>query len=484
MLDLTLNKELPVPLFRQLCDQLRDHIMAGRLATGFQLPSSREMALFCNIGRNTVAAAIDQLVMEGFLSASRGRRPRVSALPSVEKSVVSAEKKWVARHHPAQSQWAMRISKMDCPPPTLPRTFPFTPGFGDPREFPHDIWARCLRSGARRNAITPATRSPINCHRLQWALLRYLGRSKGIRATTSRIFILPSAQSALELIARTILNPGDVAWIESPGYRGVRAAIRSVGAHPVGVEVDRAGMSGDVRHGRPRVIFVTRSHQYPTGALMSVTRRQALLHMAAEHNALVVEIDYDSDFHYEGHRLTALQSLDTFGTGVVHVGTFAQTTFADIRVGYVIVPDWLVDIFHKAQHSTGQFVPAAAQEALATFVEDGHFLSHVRRMTRVYQCRRDYLVETLRGVLPHSIQISPPAGGMQLLLRLATDADDVVLAAALASENVIARSLSKNCLPIGAETGLVLGFAAWRPDEMWEGIQVLARLLQPRGTKR
>jgi len=299
------------------------------------------------------------------------------------------------------------------------------PAHADARAFPHEIWARCLRRAAR---LAPHGVSALNRTSLRAALLRHLVGHRGVRAEARQIIILPSAQSAIELTARIVLNGGDIAWVESLGYGGARAAMQAAGADVRGVMLDRSGLNWTGRRDRPRLIFVTPSHQHTTGLLMPINRRRELLRFASAAGAAVIEDDYDSEVHYDGRPVAALQGLDDAGR-VFYVGTFSKSTFADIRCGYVIVPPNLVDVFETAQRHSGQIVPITVQDALAQFIDDGHFAGHIRKMTRLYRVRRDHMVATLAANAGTHLTLEPPAGGVQLLAHLGARRDDCAIAA-------------------------------------------------------
>jgi GntR family transcriptional regulator/MocR family aminotransferase len=382
------------------------------------------------------------------------------------------------------SRWAERLRKADWPFVNEGEPRPFLPGLADARAFPHDIWARCLRRAAR-NALAsgaPASNRPS----LQAALLRHLVEHRGVRAEARQIIITPSAQASIELIARVLLDAGDIAWLESPGYGGARVALEAAGAVLRGVGLDRGGLSFKHRRDRPRLIFVTPSHQYPTGRLMPINRRQELLAFAGSVGAAIVEDDYDSEFHYDGRPVAALQGLDDTGS-VFYVGTFSKSTFADIRSGYAIVPGNLVNVFERAQRHSGQIVPAPLQDALAEFIDDGHFAAHIRKMTRIYRGRRDRLVQALGAAAGDALKIAPPAGGMQLVAHLDARHDDCDIMVRLAKAGVMARPLSRHFTGEITGQGLFLGFAAWNEREIDAGADVIGRVMRelpvPQGSR-
>ena len=449
-----------VALTRQLYDQLRATMLSGAWPPGHRLPSSRELARQLGLSRNTVSGVIDQLTMEGYLDVAQGRRPTVTA--SANPKLVGG--RTIARHAVKPlyiSHWGERLRGADWPfhegPPR-----PLAPAHADARAFPHDIWARCLRRAARHASHGIAG---VNRASLRSALLQHLVEYRGVRADSSQIIILPSAQSAVELTARLVLNAGDIAWVESPGYGGARTAMQSAGADVRGVKLDRGGLDWKGRRDRPRLIFVTPSHQHPTGRLMPINRRRELLRFANETGAAVIEDDYDSEIHYDSRPIAALQGLDDSGR-VIYIGTFSKSTFADIRCGYAIVPPDLVDVFETAQRHSGQIMPTPIQDALAEFIDEGHFAAHLRKMTRIYRSRRDRLIRALSEAAGAHLTLEPPAGGVQLLAHLDPRCDDRAIATRLATAGVTARPLSPHFTGEIGGRGLFLGFAAWNETEI------------------
>ncbi len=462
-------------LTRQLCAQVRALVATGRVSPGDRLPSSRVLADHLAVSRNTVSAAIDQLAAEGYLDTSRGRRPRiVDALAPSLISRAPVQRSSRVRGHPL-SAWARRIARSEWPFTREGRPRPFLPGVPDAREFPHAVWARCLRRAARHGGARGF--APHNRPALQAALIGHLRAHRGVDAEARQVVITPSAQAAIELVARVILNTGDVAWLESPGYGGARVALEAAGAQVRGVMVDENGLMPRGRPDRPRLIFVTPSHQYPTGRLMPIGRRLELLRFATSVGAAIVEDDYDSEFHYDGRPVAALQGLDGSGR-VVYVGTFSKSMLADLRVGYAVVPDGVVETFERAQRHTGHVVPAVVQDALSEFIGDGTYAAHVRRVTRIYRARRDRLVQALLSEVGDALVIEPPAGGMQMLVRCRARRDDRKVVAALADAGVTARPLSMHFIGRPPERGLFLGFAAWNEREIDAGARVIGTVVR------
>lgn len=471
---LDLSRRSDEPLTRGLTSHLRSLIADGRLQPGQRLPSSRTMARSLDVSRNTVSFAIEQLEAEGYLSVRRGRRPVVaeslSPFPKPRRDRV--------RPHSRDfrlSTWAAQLSHANWPPVYPGRPRAFQPGLADEREFPHDIWARCLRRAAA-NALRQKDRTP-NDPRLQAALLAHIAEARGIRAKAEQVIVLPSAQSAVALIARVMIDAGDVAWIESPGYGGARAALRSANAEVAGMPMDADGLKIAQHRRAPRLIFVTPSHQYPTGRLMPVGRRLELLQFASRTGAVIIEDDYDGEFQYDGRPIAAFAGLAPHDR-TIYLGTFSKAMFADIRAGYLIVPESLAPTFALAQRHLGLLVPVALQIALADFISAGTYRSHIRKMTRLYRARRDRLVEALAAETRQRLNVERPAGGMQLLARCGAAIDDVVLSEKLARAGVIARPLSEMLFHKSRERGLFLGFAAWNEGEIDAGARMIGKLVR------
>ncbi|MCK1746316.1 PLP-dependent aminotransferase family protein [Bradyrhizobium sp. 139] len=455
----------------QLTSQLRNLIATGRLGKGSALPSSRRLAGDLGVSRNTVTYAFEQLAAEGYLETSNGRRPvvaidggeRIEAAGAVAPSVRSGK--------PRLSPWASKLRQTDWPMSYQAPLRPLRPGHGDFREFPNEIWARCLR----RSAVRAAKREPgpVNRTRLREALAHYLATSRGVRATADQIMILPSAQAALTLIASVLISPGDEVWVEDPGYPGAAAAFRASGARVTGMKLDEQGMQRMPGLAAPKLIFMTPSHQHPTGRLMSLARRTEFLGLSRPGGSWIVEDDYDGEFHYDSRPVPALQGLDAHGR-VFYVGTFSKAMTSDIRLGYLVAPSVLVSTLEIAQRHIGLIASSHVQEALAEFIGDGHFLAHLRRMRRLYHARRDHLAEGLERHLGDVLSTEVPSGGIQLVARLKRGRADRAAVKRLVEAGVETRALSSLALGRPPDHGLLLGFAAWRENEISAALRTMA----------
>jgi GntR family transcriptional regulator/MocR family aminotransferase len=279
------------------------------------------------------------------------------------------------------------------------------------------------------------------------------------------------------LVANALLEPGDHAWVESPGYGGANVAFQAAGAIVSGIQLDSQGMAISSHKETPRLIFVTPSHQYPTGRLMPIGRRLELLRFAETAGACIIEDDYDGEFHYEARPVAALQGLAP-SPRVFYLGTFSKATYADIRIGYVVVPEALIDIFELAQRQMGILTSITIQDALAEFINAGAYLGHIRRMTRLYRGRRDRMLQALATETGNRLAVETPAGGMQLLARCRPQTNDQQLSARLLEAGVVSRALTRMLYHKTEERGLFLGFAAWNDKEIDQAARILGRIVR------
>ena len=357
---------------------------------------------------------------------------------------------------------------------------PFRPGLPALDAFPFEVWARLE---ARRWRLAPRHLldygDPAGHAPLRHAIAAYLGEARGVRCEWDRVIIVAGSQQGLDLAARVLLDPGDAAWIEAPGYPGARGALEAAGLRLVPVPVDADGL--DVEAGarlapRARLAYVTPSHQYPLGVTMSLARRLALLEWARQARAWIIEDDYDSEYRYVGRPLSALQGLDTAGR-VVYVGTLSKVLFPSLRLGYLVVPPSLVDVFAGARAIADRHAPLIAQAVLSDFIEDGHFARHIRRTRMLYAERQAALLDVARRELAGRLDVPAAGAGMHLGGWLPPGIRDRAAAQAAARHGVMAPPLSTYRMRPGGRGGLMLGYAAFTPREIRDAGRRLAQAL-------
>jgi len=321
--------------------------------------------------------------------------------------------------------------------------------------------------------------APAGQRALREAIATHVSASRGVRCSAEQVFVTTGTQQAFDEVLRLVVDPADDVWVEDPGYLGARRAVVGANARPVPVPVDDHGLdvaAGIARAPGARAVVLAPSHQYPLGVTLSLARRLGLLRWAGLARAIVIEDDYDSEFQHRGRPLMALQGLDTAGC-VVYVGTFSKSMFPGIRLGYTIVPPMLVDVFAAARASITTPAPAFEQAALAQFLADGHFATHLRRMRVAYRERGAALIAALEADCGGLVAPLPCHTGMQLVATLRVSASDrrVVEEAARAGVEVMA--LSTYGFARTRRNGLVLGFGCVHPSAMRSATQRLARAI-------
>jgi GntR family transcriptional regulator / MocR family aminotransferase len=481
--DLRLDPAAPHPLHHQLYDGLRTAILSGRLAAGARLPSTRALADELDVSRNTVLDAYAQLLAEGYAEGKVGSGTYVSrALPD-DLLHVHADRFAL----PATSERrgpSRRGALLAATPVSTAREYgrprAFGPGLAAFDTFPFEIWARLmLRRWRRPPPELLSYGDPAGYRPLREAIAAYLNAARGVRCTAEQVIVVAGSQQGLDLAARVLLDPGDPAWIEDPGYMGARGALGSAGARLVPVPVDAEGIdvaAGVERCAEARMAYVTPSHQFPLGVTMSLPRRLALLEWARRAGAWLLEDDYDSEYRYAGRPLPALQGLDGEGR-TVYLGTFSKVLFPSLRLGYMVVPSDLLDAFVSARALADRHGPSVEQATLADFIVEGHFARHIRRTRALYAARRAALMEAARHELAGLLDLAASDAGMHLVGWLPTGVDDRVASRRAAARGVDAPPLSAYAIGPLARGGLLLGYAAVDEREIREGVERLAAAL-------
>lgn len=465
---------------RSLHAQLRGAILDGRLAADTPLPSSRALAAQLGVARNTVVAAYDLLVAEGYLLPRRRARPVVA---QVRGRAAGA----TARVAPVDDTRVAPFWRTPflpaTPVPALPARS-FRQGVGDHVHFPHATWrrltARALQAFAKQPfAYPPAAGLPA----LRAAIARHVAVARAVACSPADVVATSGAHQAFDLLARLLVTPGSTrVAVEEPGYPPLRAAFAAAGAQLVPMPVDDEGLCVErLREAHADVVLATPSHQSPTGAALSLRRRIALLDLARSRNMVVVEDDYDGEFRFGGRPLDALQTLDRDGL-VFYVGTFSKTLFPALRQGFIVAPPWAREMLTQVKACVDSHSPAVTQAVLAAFVEEGHMARHVRRMHAIYATRRAALLEGI-AALDRWLRPIPSEAGMHMAARLRDPADARRVFAALREHAPGARSLADYAMAPLAEPGVVFGYGVIDADEIRERMRALRRALERTGRR-
>jgi GntR family transcriptional regulator / MocR family aminotransferase len=445
---ITLDPAEPGPLYLQIATRLRSAIATGALASGARLPSARTLSAQLGVARGTVDAAYDLLAGEGAIE------PRGAA-----GTVISVQ---VNGRTLAPAQRTLRLARPRVATPESP--LPFQRGLPALDAFPRKLWSALTAKAAR--AISEADLAyPDACGSLtlREEIVAYLGLARGIACAPHQVLVTTGYQGALTLVRQVLLRPADPVWVEDPGHPPAFQALEVGGASLVPVPVDAEGIrvtAGVAAAPRARLAVVTPTHQSPLGVSMSLPRRLALLAWAEDARAWVLEDDYDAEFRYTGPSPPSLKSLDR-GERVLFAGSFSKTLFPGLRLGYLVVPDSLIETITRAARLITRGPPLLEQNVTAEFMARGHFARHVKRMRGLYARRRAALVEALSGHFP----VELAAGGMHLLVRLPDGVDDGDVARRALAAELAPMALSSLSIAHHPGHALLLGFTNVREED-------------------
>ena len=345
--------------------------------------------------------------------------------------------------------------------------------------FPLALWAQIASRRLRRITIAQMIGSePMGFAPLREAIATYLRTARGVRCDARQVLIVSGTQETLDIVTRLFVDRGDRVAIENPGYLGAARIFESLGAKLSPLPVDAEGLvlrSAGLRGAR--LIYVTPAHQFPSGVSMSLQRRLDLLGWARNHGALVLEDDYDSEYRYSGKPIPALQGLDRHGV-VLFAGSFSKLLFPALRLGYLVVPEDLVDAVSTAKGIVSRHAPLLEQMVLHEFIEDGHFARHLRRMRDIYATRLAALLDYGKSQLAGLLEFSPIEAGLQTSAWLQRGIEDTAAVAAAAQRGVEVTPLSRYTRGPVTQHGLMLGFAAVDVPEIRRGVRELALALE------
>jgi GntR family transcriptional regulator / MocR family aminotransferase len=465
------------PLFKRIYAGLRTSILAGALPSRGKLPSTREVARQLGVSRTVVVLAYEQLLAEGFVSGRIGSGTYVAH--GISRMYGTRPEKPIdlklASFGGAAAQATARVSVRSQRRPALPYDFAYAGC--DAEAFPLQAWNRILLRCARKTPVSELDYGLAAGNlSLRQAICTHLRRSRAVQCDPSRIIVVNGSQQALDLITRVLIERGDAVAIENPAYQGTSEVLRTAGARLLPVPVDRQGLDPDRLPERARAVFVTPSHQFPTGATLSLERRIALLDWARRRNAVVVEDDYDGEFRYEGQPLESLQGLDR-DSRVIYVGTFSRTVFSSLRIGYLVAPSMLVPALTGAKWLCDRHTPNLEQQTLAEFIASGAYGRHLRRVQRRNAVRRRTLLDAVDKYLGNRVELTGDGAGAHVALwpRRRVSEESVVARAKLRGVGIY--GLATYHLQRPPRPGFMLGYSRLSDAQIHEGICRLAQLL-------
>jgi len=464
-----LDEDPAVPLYRRLYLALREAILAGRVRQ--RLPSTRRLAQDLGISRNSVATAFDLLQAEGYLSGRIGSGSYVADhLPDQPPAAVPS----APAEPPAPRRLARRVAALPEEPRDSSRVEPFAVAPAIWADFPWPVWSRLLARPWRHPApALAASLDRAGFPPLRRAVAELLGASRAMSCSPDQVLITGGSQQALDIACRLLADPGERVMVEDPGFHGADAAIIAAGGVPVPQPVDGEGLLVPDSLDGIRAVQVTPSRNFPLGSILSLPRRLALLQAASAADCWIIEDDFDAEFRYAGRPLASLFGLDR-DRRVLYAGTFSRTLFPAARLGYLVVPEALVEPARQVRDAADGGMGTTVQAALAAFIGEGHYGAHLRRQRLKLAAGRRLLTALLSEQLAEVLEIVPADGGLTLTALFRAPADDCLAVEALARIGIAARPLSSFYRAGPARHGLVLGFAGWREEEMTAAIGRMA----------
>lgn len=482
-LAIALDNNTAIPLHQQLYEELRRAILSGRLLPRQRIPSTRSLAKSLGISRTTVTSCYEQLLSEGYLETIVGSGTYVCAqLPDdlLHSTPVESVQKTVL---PIQlSKYAARLADMDTSlmsEPDLQISFRYgRPAFD---HFPMQTWRKLLSRHCRENStwLDYAT-DALGYKPLREAIARYLSRSRAVQCEPEQVIITNGTQQALYLIMRLSIELGDAIALEDPGYLSARRIFLSQGAKLLPVRVDESGLVvkdlAKYANESIKLVYVTPSHQFPTGAILSLPRRLELLAWAQQNSAMIIEDDYDSEYRYGDRPIPALQGLAQTDS-VLYIGTFSKVLFPSLRIGYLVLPPSLISLFARAKWLSDRSLPSLEQQVLADFIEQGHIDRHIRKMRSLYDLRRQALVQALKANFGEKAKILGEKAGLHLMVRLQTHLTDEEIIQRAARVGVGMMSAQPSYLNVNCAGELIFGYSELTQEQIQKGISRLAQVI-------
>ncbi len=474
---------------QRIYDLIRSQIDTGAFRPGEKLPSTRALAADLGVSRSTVVVIYEQLASEGYIETAAGARARVVHGIRQRKPQGRRNPMGPSKQSPALSAYAQRVQALALPQRAVadPGHINFLYGAIADEDFPKLAWRRFYNQALTRRQRHLYYGVAEGEADLRAELQGYLLRARGLSCTVDQILVVQGTQQALELCAKLLVDPGSSVVMEEPCYLMARRTFESVGARVIATPVDEQGLvTSALPRTRNTLAYVTPSHQFPLGSVMSISRRQALLAWAQRHASWIIEDDYDSEFRYGLRPVDPLQSLDAHGC-VVYIGTFSKALSPQLRLGYLVLPPALIAPFRRAKQLADRHAPTLEQVVLAELIRSGAYERHLRRLRRANERRRAALIEAIDKHLGARARVEGTDSGLHVVLwvkGVAMRAEQTVVARA--------RALGVGVWPVSPlyaegtkfrterSAGFILGYAGLKVDEIDRGLRLLAQVIASR----
>ena len=483
--NITVNKKSTEPLYKQLYEGIRLSILNGTIRAGERLPATRQLASELKISRNIVSMAFEQLMLEGYLTGKVGSGTFVSSnlpdnfIKSKTNGVVDIPK---SNKKGNSSGVKIPFDKVSAWSPAKEDVIPFQNAVPGLDIFPFGLWTKIANKeykeiGKHHLAYDDAS----GYAPLRESIASYLRSARGVKCESSQVLIINGAQQGFSLCSHILTNKGDEVLMEDPGYGGARAAFANYGARIKPVPVDEDGV--DVKflikhHRKAKMIYITPAHQYPMGGTLSLNKRMDLLKWSAKCNTWIIEDDYDSELRYTGRPLAALQGLDQRDK-VIYIGTFSKVLFPALRIAYMVLPTVeMANRFTSVKAVFDRQCPIMEQVIINTFMEEGHFVRHLRRMRLEYHERQKMLIRAVEKDLAGKLRVEEQAAGMHVIGWLPKNSNDREVSEMLLRNGIYANALSNYTMKYSKGPGLLLGYTAFNKFRVRNYVQKMDRILK------
>ncbi|WP_370280440.1 PLP-dependent aminotransferase family protein [Pontibacterium sp.] len=460
--------------YTRLFRAFQQAIINGDLTPGAKLPASRALCAELGISRNTVKTAYEMLHAEGYVETRHGAGSFVATnlpLDTVDQSEDQAQPQaQVPPKLSAMAQTLVGVRK----PNQMKTGELLLPAQPCVNSFPWSQWQRAVASAGRQ--MKYQQNSVMGNSQLREQIANYLRVVRGVKCTTDQVMICSGSQQAMFLALKLLVDAGEAVIAEDPGYQGIDGAIAAVGATKIPAQVDKQGIQledGLQQAPNARVVMLTPSRNHPLGHTLSLDRRLQLLQWAKRNGSWLIEDDYDSEFRFEQQPLTSLQGLGGQDV-VIYTGTFSRILHPGIRLGYMVLPELLLEPATRAKTYMEGGTSILPQLALAEFMSSGHFASHVRRMRKLYHQRREILHSAIDARLGAQLSLIPSDGGMHSVYLIPEQWDDRRIRQLCEARGLGIRDLSRYYTGQKRTCGLVIGFAGYSEAEINTGVDRLA----------
>ncbi len=471
-----------IPLYEQLYGLIRKSIREGKFSFGQKLPGTRTLAAELNISRHTVAAAFQQLLLEGYINGKPGSGSYVSEIPdkklhAKESAPAKISEKKIFSKISGQMESMNHYRKAIAPQ----KIIPFQTSVPSLDDFPIKTWLKLINQTSQIYSSVHLRYSDAAGYQpLRGEIAKYLRTYRAVNCETDQVIIVNGSQQGLDIIVRALVDKDDKVVIEDPGYFGIKFALKFSQAKVCPAPVDSDGIDiGYIlkNYSKPKLIYTTPSHQYPTGAVMGDERRRELLQFAKKNNCLIIEDDYDSEFRYAGSPLPSLQGMDK-NNSVIYSGTFSKVLFPGLRLGYLVVTDpGLYELLAAAKLMTDIQNPVFEQIITYLFLRDGHFTKHIRRMRVLYKKRQDILINEIKKELGGLINVEDSPAGMHIIGWLPKHSDDKKIAEEAKKNNITVVPMSRSSIRFFKDPAIMLGYTSFDKKDIQKGVKKLKEIL-------